>query len=150
MRVIQARKLHTISPCRSGATFSSRQILFTAPAVVNSRRTHGSLFARLGQPAVALAACHHRDCLDWLIVLFRLFRQQLREAQIARSAGKRRGWCDLGSAWRGFLQPAKIPCGTEKDSHAPALVLLGELLHLALRLCVVHRALFVQREHLSD
>ena len=125
------------------------ECLLTAPAVVSRLEfPDGSLSAGLGQPAAAVGACDHRDCLDWLVVLLRLSRQQPAQAQVAGPAGKRRGRRDVGGARRRLLQPAEVHGGAEEDPHRTALVLLGELLHLAVGLCAVHRALPVERRHL--
>jgi tripartite-type tricarboxylate transporter receptor subunit TctC len=97
-----------------------------------------------------LAARHHRDCLDRLVVLLRLSRQQPDSAQVAGPAGKGRGRRDVGGARRRVLQPAEVHGGAAAMPHRTALVLLGELLHLAQRLCAVHRAVPVQRRHLPD
>ena len=48
----------------------------------------------------------------------------------------------------GFYHPQKYLVAPEDAARAPALVLLGELLHLAHRLCAVHGAVPVQRRHL--
>jgi uncharacterized membrane protein len=81
---MQAQELYTLwSTGRSGAGLSAGKAEFatecplTVPAVVSRLESfNGSLFAGLGQPAAALAACDHRDCVDRFIVLFRLSRQQ--------------------------------------------------------------------------
>jgi uncharacterized membrane protein len=70
--------------------------------------------------------------------------------QSRRPAGKRGGRRAVGGARRGLLQPAEVHGGAEEDPHRTALVLLGELFHLAVRLCAVHRAVPVERRHLSD
>ena len=69
----------------------------TAPAVVDpntgvaapadapfrvSENKHGDVFTGLGQPATALAARHHRDCVGGVVLLLCLFRQQPHQTRV--------------------------------------------------------------------
>jgi uncharacterized membrane protein len=62
--------------------------------------------------------------------------------------GQGRGRRAVGGARRRLLQPAEVHGGAQGAARQPALVLLGELQHLADRLRAVHGAVPVQRQHL--
>ncbi|CAF0718938.1 unnamed protein product [Rotaria sp. Silwood1] len=111
---------------------------------------HGHLPSRLGQPAAALAARHHRHRLDRRVVLLRLAGQPPRQADRRRPQGQGRGRRTLGRARRRLLQPAEVHGGAGQPAQGPALVLLGELLDVDERLRAVRRALPVQRQPDAD
>ena len=115
------------------------------------RRTlDGRVPARLGQPAAAGGARHHRHRLDRRLVLLR--RPRLEPDAAGRRQGSRQGHRRraLGGARRRLLSPAEVPGRAGAPARAAALVDVGELLDLAHRLRALHGALPLQRRHLPD
>ena len=112
---------------------------------------NGRLLARLGQPAAALGARHHRHRLDRRLVLLRRPRQQ---PDPARRPESDRAKGVGGELWAvhggGFYHQQKYPVSPARLPEQAALVDVGELLDLAHRLRAVHGALPVQRQHLPD
>src|SRR6516164_5466308 len=101
----------------------------------------------LGEFRCPLAARDHRDSLDRGIILFHRPRSRLEEASRTTARRQRRS---LASTWRGLLSSTEIQCGAGEDAGGAALVQMGILLDLDLRLRAALHPLLRESRSLPD